>query len=215
MAKDYYQTLGVAKNATTDEIKKAYRKLALKYHPDRGGGSEMEAKFKEANEAYQILSDPEKRQMFDQYGDAAFSGGAGGFGGQGNPFSGFGGFGQGSGDFSGFGGFGGGLGDIFEDFFGQAFSQVQAEIRITPAQAVLGDKVSLSVNRETVEFNLPAGVQSGTSFRFPGKGKAYRGGQKGDLILTVKIEMPKNLSREQKDLWEKLRESEKQKKWWN
>jgi DnaJ-class molecular chaperone len=209
MAKDYYQTLGVSRSATNEEIKKAYRKLALAHHPDRGGGPEAEAKFKEANEAYQVLSDPQKKQMYDQYGEAAFNGGAG------QGFGGFGGQGRGQGDYSDFGfGFGGGLGDIFEDFFGQAFSQVQAEIRISPAQAVLGEKIHINVNGEEVEFNIPAGTQNGSSFRFAGKGKAYKGGQKGDLILTVKIEYPRNLTREQRELWEKLRDTENHKKWW-
>lgn len=212
MAKDYYQTLGIQKNATTEEIKKAYRKLALKYHPDRGGGKESEDKFKEVNEAYQILSDSQKRSRYDQFGDAAFrNGGAGNAGG-----AGFGGF-----DFSGFQGggfsdfgFGGGLGDIFEDFFGQSLSQVQAEVKISAAQAVLGDKLVLEVSGEKLEFNIPAGTQSGTSYRFPGKGRAYKGGKRGDLILTVSVELPKHLTKEQKELWEKLKESEKKKRGW-
>lgn len=209
MSKDYYQILGVSKNATIDEIKKAYRRLALEHHPDRGGGKEAEIKFKEANEAYQILSDPEKRQMYDQYGDTAFKAGSGRSS-QGG-FSGFEGF-----DFSNFqGGFGfGGLSDIFEDFFGQSMSQVQAEIQITPAQAVLGDKISIQINNEKLEFQIPPGTQSGTSFRFSGKGKVYRSSRRGDLILTVKIAMPRNISKEQKELWEKLKESENKKRRW-
>lgn len=214
MSKDYYQILGVSKNASTEEIKKAYRKLALQYHPDRGGGKDAEEKFKEVNEAYQILSDQQKRQRYDQFGDAAFRPGAGGFGG-GNPFEGFGrgqsGF---QGDFSGFG-FGGGLGDIFEDFFGAAFSQVQAQVNISPAQAVLGETLNLEVGGEKIEFKIPAGTQSGTSFRFPGKGNQMRNGRRGDLILTINIEMPKHLSKEQRELWGKLKESEHKKSgWW-
>ncbi len=214
MAKDHYQTLGVSKNATTEEIKKAYRKLALKYHPDRGGGKEAEEKFKEANEAYQILSDPQKRQAYDQFGDAAFQGGGFG-GGQGGGFGGFDFSGFGRGDFSGFG-FGGGLGDIFEEFFGASMSQVQAELEITPAQAVLGDKFDIQVGNEKLSFEIPSGTQSGTSFRFPGKGRVYRGNKRGDLILTVRVKMPNKITKEQRDLWEKLKESEKQKKsgWW-
>jgi curved DNA-binding protein len=219
MATDHYKTLGVSKSATAEEIKKAYRKLALKYHPDRGGDEETEKKFKEANEAYQILSDPEKRKMYDQYGDSPFANsGQSQSRGGGDPFGGF----QGpngapfGGDFSGFGFGGGGLGDIFEEFFGSAMSQIQAEIGITPAQAVLGDTISINVSGEKVEFTLPAGTQTGTSFRFAGKGKAYRGNQRGDLILTIKIEMPRHINAEQKELWQKLKESEQQKKkWWN
>lgn len=212
MSTDYYQTLGLSKSATADEIKRAYRKLAHQYHPDKGGSAEDEKKFKEVSEAYQVLSNAEKRQQYDQYGQTfdqrGRSGGqAGGF--DGFDFSDFAGSGGG---FSGFGGFG----DIFEDFFGQAFSQVQAEVSISPAQAVLGDKLSLSIGGEKVEINLPAGVQTGTTFRIPGKGKSYKGGQKGDLLLTVKIEMPKRLSHEQKELWEQLRDLDKNGKrsWW-
>jgi len=122
MAKDYYDILGISKNATDDEIKKAYRRLALKHHPDKEGGNE--AKFKEINEAYQVLSDKQKRSQYDQFGSTFDQAGAGGGG------AGFGGF-----DFSGFsnafrngqGGIkfefgdesGGGFGDIFGDLFGQ------------------------------------------------------------------------------------------------
>lgn len=116
MGKDYYNILGVSKNATKDEIKKAFRKLAHQYHPDKGTGNED--KFKEVNEAYSVLSDDSKRAQYDQFGSAAFnSGGAGGYyNGQG--FGDFGGF-----DFSNFGGFQNGgvefdLGDIFGGIFG-------------------------------------------------------------------------------------------------
>lgn len=107
MAKDYYETLGIAKGASTDEIKKAYRKLAMKYHPDQGGDQE---KFKEINEAYQVLGDDAKRSQYDQFGHAGAQGGFGG-GSGGFDFSGF----QGGGGFS-------DMGDIFETFFGGGFS---------------------------------------------------------------------------------------------
>ena len=101
--KDYYEVLGLEKGASDDEIKRAFRKLAIKYHPDKNqGNKEAEEKFKEINEAYQVLSDPEKKARYDQFGTADFDGsgfGAGGFGGF---------------DFSDMGGFG----DIFESFFG-------------------------------------------------------------------------------------------------
>ena len=102
-SKDYYEVLGLQKGASEDEIKRAFRKLAIKYHPDKNqGNAEAEAKFKEINEAYQVLSDPEKKARYDQFGSADFDGsgfGAGGFGGF---------------DFNDMGGFG----DIFESFFG-------------------------------------------------------------------------------------------------
>ncbi len=116
MAKrDYYEVLGINKSATADEIKKAYRKMAIKYHPDKNpGDKEAEEKFKEAAEAYSVLKDPEKKAQYDQFGHAGMNGGAGGFGGGGmnmdDIFSMFGDIfgGRGFGGFSGFGGFGGG-----------------------------------------------------------------------------------------------------------
>ncbi|SDF74758.1 molecular chaperone DnaJ [Sporolituus thermophilus] len=105
--RDYYEVLGVPRTATEDEIKKAFRKLARKYHPDvnRDNPKEAEEKFKEINEAYEVLSDPERRAQYDQFGHAAFDPGQG----------------AGAGGFSGFGGFGaGGFSDIFDMFFGQA-----------------------------------------------------------------------------------------------
>lgn len=115
MKKDYYQILGVNKDASQEQLKEAYRKMAHKYHPDKSGGDEK--KFKEINEAYQILSNPQKRAQYDQFGDAFANMGQGGYSsyGQGNPFAGF--------DFSGFtqgnmGGDFGDFGDIFETFFG-------------------------------------------------------------------------------------------------
>jgi DnaJ-class molecular chaperone len=216
MNKDYYKILGLDKKASADEIKRAYRKLAMQYHPDRGGGKEAEDKFKEANEAYQILSDPQKRSQYDQFGSNAFNGTHGfnqGFGGF--DFSGFqqGGYRQGGIEFD-FGGFGG-LGDIFEDFFGQTLSTINVELEISPAQAVLGDKLKIQVENETIELNIPAGIQNDTTFRVQGKGRIMRNGKKGDLNITIKIKMPAKLSQEQKELWQKLKESESKKKsWW-
>ena len=113
--RDYYEVLGVEKGASEAEIKKAFKKLARKYHPDlnRDNPKEAEEKFKEVNEAYSVLSDPQKKQQYDQFGHAAFEGGMGG--------------GGGAGGFGGFGGFGGGfsdvdLGSIFDNLFGGGFA---------------------------------------------------------------------------------------------
>src|SRR3989344_7511236 len=92
--KDFYQVLGVSKTASPEELKRAYRKLALQYHPDKNKTKEAEEKFKEINHAYEVLSDPQKKQQYDQFGSTAFEGGAGqggpfggGFGGQQGPFT--------------------------------------------------------------------------------------------------------------------------------
>lgn len=211
MVKDYYEILGVSKSATADEIKRAYRKLALKHHPDRGGDHD---EFTKLSEAYQVLSDPQKRAQYDQFGSAGTN-----FGSNGSPFGGQGGQGYSQG-FSGqdfefnFGGMGG-LGDIFGDFFSQAFSTIQAEVQITPAQAVLGDKLEVNIGGENLTLDIPAGVQDGTQFRVAGRGRKTRNGQRGDLIIQVRVKMPQRLNKEQKELWEKLREAEgKKKSWW-
>ncbi len=144
---DYYRTLGVARNAGPDEIKSAYRKLALKYHPDRNqGNKEAEATFKEINEAYEVLSTPEKRQVYDQYGAEGLKAGAGGAGG--------------------FGGFqGADLGDMFGDMFENLFAQqgggrgrprsrrgadLKYEAEITLEEAFTGVKVPVNFERTEV-----------------------------------------------------------------
>ena len=135
--RDYYEVLGVDKNADDAAIKKAYRVLAKKYHPDMNpGDKEAEKKFKDASEAYAVLSDPEKRKQYDQFGHAAFDGGAGGAGGF---------------DFSGMdmGDIFGSFGDIFGDFFGggrrssssngpMKGANVRASVRITFEEAAFG-----------------------------------------------------------------------------
>lgn len=210
--RDYYDILGLSKSASLDDIKKAYRKLAMQYHPDRAGKS-AEGKFKEVNEAYQILSDPQKRAAYDQFGHAGVGQGTGGFGGGAGGFGG--GFGQGGFagqqgaggfDFSGFSGFGGGgLGSIFEDLFEGAFSNVQAEVAISIPQAVLGDEIHFQTQQgDKLKLKIPPGIHDGAQFRFRGKGAQTRRGR-GDLIISVRIQIPRKLSREQKHLYEQLK----------
>lgn len=139
--RDYYEVLGVNKSASADEIKKAFRKAAVQHHPDKEGGDET--KFKEINEAYEVLKDQQKRQRYDQFGHAGVGGASGGSSG-GNPFEGFGGFNGQNVNFD----FGdGGLGDIFGQFFGGAASggqrakrgrDVETSITLTFEQAVFG-----------------------------------------------------------------------------
>ncbi len=147
--RDYYEILGVGKSASDDEIKKAFRKLAVKYHPDKEGGDEP--KFKEANEAYEVLKDKQKRQRYDQFGHAGVGGASGGGQSGGNPFGG--GF-----DFNGQNvnfDFGGGFGDIFSQFFGGGAQQtygptkgrdVEARVTLDFEEAIFGKEVKLSLN---------------------------------------------------------------------
>ncbi len=215
--KDYYEILGVSRDATQEEIKRAYRKKAHQYHPDKGGDAQ---KFKEINEAYQVLGDPQKRAQYDRFGTAGP-----GFAGSGVGTSrGFGDFGFNFGDFGGlhfdFGTPFEGLGEIFDTFFSTAFSTVNAEVAITPAQAVLGDKLKVKVGQETVELTIPPGTQDGAQFRFKGKGNVIqtrRGTRRGDLILTVRLKIPQKLTRRERELWEKLKELEeapRHQNWW-
>lgn len=200
MAKDFYKILGIEKSASADEIKRAYRKLAHLHHPDKNKGEDI--KFKEINEAYQVLSDPEKRQRYDQFGTADFNNGFGGTNPYGNQYGNAEGF-----DFSGFGFGGGGLGDIFETVFSQAFSQVQADVEINLTQAILGDKIQLKTSaNDTITLDIPAGTPDGASFRFRGKGNQTKRGR-GDLTITVRVRLPHRLNREQKELFEKLRQT--------
>lgn len=215
MQKDYYKILGVSKNASTEEIKRAYRKLAHEYHPDKNTSHADGTKFKEINEAYQVLNNPQKRIQYDQFGtvgDQGFGGfdwgGAQGFSTKGGPASGwdFRDFSAGGGSAFGGGGFGfGGLGDIFEDLFSNAFSQVQTEVEIPLSSAVLGDTLHLRTNHgEDIELKIPPGTQDDTTFRFRGKGGQTRRGR-GDLLVTIKVNIPRRLSREQKNLLEELK----------
>lgn len=148
--RDYYEVLGVGKHASPDEIKKAFRRLAIKYHPDKDGGDED--KFKEINEAYEVLKDPSKRQRYDQFGHAGVGSSAAG-----DPFAGFGGFGGAGQEYSfDFGDLG--LGDIFSSFFGGGAGprtsrqtrgrDVETDIEINFEQAVFGTEVELNLLME-------------------------------------------------------------------
>ncbi len=157
--KDYYASLGIEKGASDEEIKKAFRKLAIKYHPDKNqGNKEAEDKFKEINEAYQVLSDPEKKARYDQFGSVDFDGSGFGSGG-------FGGF-----DFSEMGGFG----DIFDSFFGggggrkrngpQRGADLEYTVNLTFEEAIFGVEKEISINRsEKCESCKGSGAKTGTS----------------------------------------------------
>lgn len=193
MAEDYYGLLGVSRNASEEEIKRAFRKKAHELHPDKGGDAEA---FKKVNEAYQTLSDPAKKRQYDTFGSAGAQGGYGAPPGYGD-FQ--------NGDFNfGFGAGAGGFADMFSDMFGAALANIQAEVQISVPQAVLGDSVDLRVGDEVVKLNIPPGTQDGESVTFRGKGKVYRGGR-GDLSIILRVVVPRRLQKKERELYEELK----------
>ena len=208
--RDYFRVLGVDRGADADAIKRAFRKLARQYHPDvNPGDKDAEAKFKEVSEAYEVLSDPEKRKRYEQFGQYwnQAGGGAGGvdvdFGRYGN-FDDFindllgrfggpgaGGFGGAPGGFAG-GGFPGG-------FAGGGFPRgasrppvnldAEATVKVNFAEAFRGAERTLSVNDERVQVRIPAGVKTGSRLRLKGKGNLQPGtGRRGDLYLNLEVQ---------------------------
>ncbi len=204
---DYYDILGVSKGASADEVKKAYRKQALEWHPDKHKDNKeaAEKRFKEINEAYQILSDVEKRRAYDQFGHAAFSPGGmpGGFGAAGGPSAQTGRYGPftytytttGGGPFAGFD-----FGDpfeIFEQFFGGASSFRRAariprySIAIDFMEAVKGVEKEVNIGGKRRKIKIPAGVDEGSRMRF------------GDFILSINVRPHKIFDREGPDIFVK------------
>ena len=191
MSKSLYETLQVSENSTPAEIKKAYRSLAKKYHPDMNKDPQAEEKFKEINAAYEVLSDAKKKAQYDMHGDDMFGGqnfhdfaqGQGGgvdindilnqmFGG-----------GAGASGFSGHGGFGG----------GQRRQQapdldINATLTIDFKTAVIGGKKNITVSGDTFDIKIPEGIQTGQKIRAKGKGSKANGFPQGDLILTLTVE---------------------------
>jgi len=228
--RDFYEVLGVAKTATDDEIKKAYRKLAMKYHPDRNKGrKDAETRFKEAKEAYEALSDKDKRAAYDRFGHAgldpsmaagAGAGGAGGydFGDMFRQARGRGAGPSGAGpDFQEFH-FEGNPEDIFEGLFGGAAgggrrtprtrkgADVLYRMNITLEQSAHGVETHIAVPGEggesqTLEVKIPAGIRDGQKVRVAGKGHpGQQGGPTGDVLVEIHIEPHPRFEREGDDL---------------
>lgn len=188
MSKDFYDTLGVSKTATADELKRAYRKQALAYHPDKNKSKEAEEKFKEINQAYEVLSDPQKRSTYDQVGHEGFNRAGGNS--AGGPYGGFGGAQGGqhgpftysystSGNAGGFD-FGGGTDpfDIFEQFFGGGYARRKPRYSITIdfMEAVGGTTKRVSIDGKPQNIKIPAGVDNGSRIQF----SSY------EIVITVR-----------------------------
>ncbi|WRD93077.1 DnaJ domain-containing protein [Helicobacter pylori] len=204
MSKSLYQTLDVSENANQDEIKKSYRRLARKYHPDLNKTKEAEEKFKEINAAYEILSDEEKRRQYDQFGDNMFGGqnfsdfarsrsanedlddilssifGRGGFSQR---------FSQNSQGFSGFN---------FSNFAHEDLD-ITTTLSVSVLDTLLGNKKQVSINNETFSLKIPIGVEEGEKIRVRNKGKMGRTGR-GDLLLQIHIEEDEIYRREKDDI---------------
>jgi len=213
---DYYKVLGLTKSATEKEIKKAYRSLARKYHPDvNPGNADSEKKFKEINEANEVLSDPEKRKKYDKYGKdwkhadqfekAGYSGGSAG--GQRQQRSAWSDAAEGE-DFS----------DFFSSMFGGGFNRrssgrasfkgqdFNAELTLTLRQAAETHKQTLTVNGKKIRITIPAGISDGQTIKISGQGgPGMQGGPDGDLYITFRIEADPIFERRGDDLFTKAK----------
>jgi len=207
--KDYYKILGVSRDASQDDIKKAYRKLARKYHPDVSKEANAEDHFKEVGEAYEVLRDSQKRAQYDQFGSnyrhgqsfntpPGWEDNMGGFGGSGNFSSFF------ENMFGGMGGMGGGAGG--GDQFYARGEDVNAKITVSLEDAFNGATKTIrrpsGANQGgTINVKIPAGIASGKKIRLSGQGKAGMGNKAGDLYLEVQIAAHKHYRLEDKDIY--------------
>jgi curved DNA-binding protein len=220
MAKDLYAVLGVARDADEETIKKAFRKLAMKYHPDKNPGKANEQRFKEVNQAHEVLSDPKKRAIYDEFGEESLSPGFdverarlikqyGARGGRRGP----GGVPGGVDVQEIFGGGGGvDIGDLFGDFFnrgrgrggprGQARGQdMESTVTIDFVSAVKGTQLQLQRGDHTVTVRVPPGANEGSRLRIPQQGgEGFGGGPPGDLLLTIHVTPHPFFKREGDDL---------------
>ena len=195
MAGDYYELLGVERGASEAEVKRAFRKVARELHPDvNAHDPEAEEKFKAAAEAYEVLSDPEQRQVYDRYGQDGLRSG---------------GFPPGGAGF-------GSIEDLLGAVFGGAFGfevrrgpmrgqDLMHAIEISAVQAMLGASVKIPSHEGEREIELPSGIQHGTQFALRGHGlPGANGGPPGDLRIVIHVIVPSELSAEQRELAEKL-----------
>ncbi len=200
--RDYYEILGVKRNATEEDIKKAYRKLAVKYHPDKNPGNKAaEEKFKEASNAYSVLSDPDKRKVYDVRGHAGVQGmGFEGFTNMDDIFANF-------NDIFGRGAYGG-FGDAFGDVFGQQRRSTRIyrgrdhriNLAIPFADSVLGAQKEISVQGKSITLKIPPGIKDGQTLRVRGHGESIGAGAAGDLLVKISVQSHPTISRDGLDL---------------
>ena len=203
--RDYYEILGVNRGATPEEIKKAYRKLAVQYHPDKNPGDKgAEEKFKEASNAYSVLSDPEKRRVYDTRGHAGVNGmGFEGYRTMDDIFANLNldeVFGRGFGSF-------GGFGDAFGDAFGQRRTRrptrgrdIRMNVSVPFSDAVLGSRKEVNVQGKRITLTIPPGIEDGKTLRIRGYGEPLGIGTSGDLLVTVSVQPHPTLTRDGLDL---------------
>lgn len=219
---DYYKILGVEKNIPQKDVRKAFLKRTKQFHPDlHPDDPKAKAKFQALNEAYAVISDPDKRSKYDRFGEhwkeAGAFGNAGGAGGAqgfhwkasqgGDPFGGF--------DFAGNGGFSSFFNDLFGSMGGGKHhchschgdtGEVNSRVDIDLYTALLGGEVVLQLgNGEKVKLKVNPGTQNGTRVRLRGKGEKSGDGTCGDLIITYNVTLPTNLSQRQKELLDQMR----------
>jgi DnaJ-class molecular chaperone len=198
MSRDFYETLGVGRDANKAEVKTAFRRLARELHPDvNDHDPEAEEKFKQAAEAYEVLSDPERRRAYDAYGHEGLRGAGAGAG-----QAGF-----------------GSVEDIFQAFFGAGFGfearrgpmrgqDLIHQVEVSAVDAMLGTTIGVPSHEGEREIELPAGVQPGSQFALRGHGMpGSGGGPPGDLVIAVQVIVPERLSEEQRELVERLGET--------
>ena len=224
---DYYKILGVDKNIPQKDVRAAYRKRAKQFHPDlHPNDPKAKAKFQALNEAYEVISDPDKRAKYDQFGEnwknaggfggGGFGGGAGGAGGAGgNPFEGFGGFGgfggganagYGAGADFGTGGCGGGCGSQGAR---TNTGEMNMNVNIDMYTALLGGEgiITLS-NGSKIKLKIKPETQNGTKVRVRGKGYDRGDGTFGDLMITYNVKLPTGLNEKQKELLRQMKEAQ-------